>query len=384
MPRLPLISGSRVPSSRSTRTRGRSPAGDAQVARGRAGRRPRGPALSALRPRRSPTWPPAEAERRSSSSRRSLPLPGRPSIRGAAPSGPSSRSSRRSVCRRTAARSSSPEASSVVPGGGSVRPSSPARRPGISAAPSRCTTPRRPTSRPLDIDGGPSVGMHPSLLAADLIVSMTAAETSERGGPCALLDACAAEVIASPPPAQSLLAPSLSPTGTLAGKVAAALARRTAVTSVSLVLDHPRLTGVQRLPGVPSALTALRRSPVRRIVNALPGCSATASCRACGARSRPRPSSPDRLRSRTPRLCFGASRCAGSSSRCPSTPSSSRFRGDRCTSRGSRPTRSGRRDRARACPAAVARRVTPLRGRNRDPPARLPPHLRARRRGGRT
>jgi hypothetical protein len=125
---------------------------------------------------------------------------------------------------------------------------------------------------PLELDGGAIVAVHPSLLEADLIVCLTAAETSERGGPCTLLDACSAEVIASSPPAQSLLAPSLSPTGRLAGRVTAALARRTAVTSVSLVLDHPRLTGPYRgYPASMSAVTALRRSPVRPFVNALPG-----------------------------------------------------------------------------------------------------------------
>ena len=129
-----------------------------------------------------------------------------------------------------------------------------------------------PDLAPLVLNGGPNVHVHRSLLEADLVVSLTAAETSERGGACTLLDACAAGVIASPPPAQSLLAPSLSPTGTLGGRVAAALAHRTAVTSVSLVLDHPRLTGpYSGYPAAPSAVTALRRSPVRRIVNSLPG-----------------------------------------------------------------------------------------------------------------
>jgi len=124
----------------------------------------------------------------------------------------------------------------------------------------------------LDLEGRPSVPVHPSLLQADLVVCLTAAETSERGGACTLLDACAAGVIGSAPPAQSLLAPSLSPTGALGDKVAAALARRTAVTSVSLVLDHPRLTGpYSGYPASRSAVTALRRSPVRRILNALPG-----------------------------------------------------------------------------------------------------------------
>ena len=68
-------------------------------------------------------------------------------------------------------------------------------------------------------------------------MSLTAAETSERGGAGVLLDACAAADIARPAPAPSLLAPSLSPTGILAGKVAAALAERCAVTGV---LDRAR------------------------------------------------------------------------------------------------------------------------------------------------
>ena len=129
-----------------------------------------------------------------------------------------------------------------------------------------------PDLRPLELDDGSAVRIHPALLETDLIVCLTAAETSERGGACALLSACGADRIASTPPGQSLLAPSLSPTGILAGKVGAALARRVPVTSVSLVLDHPRLSGPYRgYPSSAAAVTALRRSPVRRIVNLLPG-----------------------------------------------------------------------------------------------------------------
>jgi Lactate racemase N-terminal domain len=126
--------------------------------------------------------------------------------------------------------------------------------------------------RPLELEGAEPVRIHGALLDADLVVCVTAAETSERGGACALLGACAAETIASAPPAPSLLAPSLSPTGVLAGTIAAALARRTAVTGVSIVLDHPRLTGRHRgYPSSPDAVAALARSPIRRFVNALPG-----------------------------------------------------------------------------------------------------------------
>ena len=129
-----------------------------------------------------------------------------------------------------------------------------------------------PDLRPLELEGAAPVRIHSALLDADLIVCVTAAETSERGGACALLGACAAEAISSAPPAPSLLAPSLSPTGVLAGKIAAALTRRTAVTGVSIVLDHPRLTGRYRgYPSSPDAVAALARSPLRRLASTLPG-----------------------------------------------------------------------------------------------------------------
>ncbi len=126
--------------------------------------------------------------------------------------------------------------------------------------------------RPLELLNATPVRIHGALLDADLVVCVTAAETSERGGPCTLLGACAAEAIASVAPAPSLLAPSLSPTGVLAGKVATALARRTAVIGVSIVLDHPRLLGRHRgYPSSPQTRATLARSPARRLLNAFPG-----------------------------------------------------------------------------------------------------------------
>ena len=129
-----------------------------------------------------------------------------------------------------------------------------------------------PELRFLELEGAPPVRVHPALLDADLVVCVTAAETSERGGACTLLGACAAEDIASVAPAPSLLAPSLSATGVLAGRVAAALARHTAVTGVSIVLDHPRLAGRYRgYPSSPHALESIARSPLRRLLNVSPG-----------------------------------------------------------------------------------------------------------------
>ena len=125
---------------------------------------------------------------------------------------------------------------------------------------------------PLVVEGEGTIRIHEALLGADLVVCVTAAETSERGGPCALLAACGAETIASASPAPSLLAPSLSPKGVLAGRVEAALARRSAVMGVSLVLDHPRLMGsYSGYPSSPEATAALARSPIRRLHNLLPG-----------------------------------------------------------------------------------------------------------------
>ena len=139
-------------------------------------------------------------------------------------------------------------------------------------------------------------------------------------------------------PAPSLLAPSLSPTGVLAGRVAAALARRTAVTGVSIVLDHPRLTGRYRgYPSSPRALTSLAHSPLRRLVNVLPGADpqrGAAAARA-GAHRRRR---PRRATRRLPRRGAPARRLAARRSRWPSssTRSSCRSRGCRCTSPASR------------------------------------------------
>ena len=128
-----------------------------------------------------------------------------------------------------------------------------------------------PELQPLELDGSLPVRIHRSLLDADLVICVSAAETSERGGASTLLGACDAASIVSVAPAPSLLAPSLSPTGVLAGKVAAALSRRTPLTGVSIVLDHPRLAGrYHGYPSSPAAVAALARSPLRPLGNMLP------------------------------------------------------------------------------------------------------------------
>ncbi|MCY7304326.1 MAG: nickel-dependent lactate racemase [Thermoleophilia bacterium] len=129
-----------------------------------------------------------------------------------------------------------------------------------------------PELEQLDLGGAVSVTIHRALIEADLVVCVTAAETSERGGASALLSCCGASTIAAAKPAPSLLAPAHSPTGALAAALAAALNRRTRVIGVSLVLDHPHMTGSHRdYPSSPQALTSLARSPLRRVLNVLPG-----------------------------------------------------------------------------------------------------------------
>lgn len=123
----------------------------------------------------------------------------------------------------------------------------------------------------VELGGGAPVRMHRALLEADLVVCVTAAETSERGGACALFQCCGESTIAAAEPALSLLAPSHSPIGALAAAIASRLTSRTAVIGVSVVLDHPHLTGSHRgYPSSPPALASLARSPLRRLLNILP------------------------------------------------------------------------------------------------------------------
>jgi len=124
----------------------------------------------------------------------------------------------------------------------------------------------------MDVGGSTPIPIHRALTQADLIVCVTAAETSERGGACALLSCCGASTIAATGPARSLLAPSHSPTGVLAATIATALNRKARVVGVSLVLDHPHMTGSHRdYPSSHQSLASLARSPLRRILNVLPG-----------------------------------------------------------------------------------------------------------------
>lgn len=116
-----------------------------------------------------------------------------------------------------------------------------------------------------------AVRMAGAALDADLVITISAAETADRGGAAALLAACDADTITLSPPAPSLLEPASSPTVRLAAAIEKALSSRVPVMGVSLVLDHPRLTGRYRgYPWSASTLRATARSPLRPLLNLLP------------------------------------------------------------------------------------------------------------------
>jgi hypothetical protein len=89
----------------------------------------------------------------------------------------------------------------------------------------------------------------PAVASAALVVVVSAAQTVLHGGPAALLGAAGPEP-ARGATAESLLATSTAPGWRLALALERALAARTPLFGVSLVLDHPRLTGSLR--GYPS------------------------------------------------------------------------------------------------------------------------------------
>lgn len=107
---------------------------------------------------------------------------------------------------------------------------------------------------------------------AELVLVVSSAETVVDGGPGALLAACDAATVRSAATAQSLVQASGEPVWRLALSVEEALAARVELLGVSLVLDHPRLTGRFRdYPHEPASLEHVLRSPFRRLHALLPG-----------------------------------------------------------------------------------------------------------------
>ena len=124
---------------------------------------------------------------------------------------------------------------------------------------------------PVAVHEGHPISGDRALVETDAVVVVSAAETIVHGGPGALLAACDAPAIRSVAAATSLLQASGTPEWRLALAVESGLASKVALTSVSLVLDHPRLGGVLRdYPHDETSLERVRRSPLRRGLSALP------------------------------------------------------------------------------------------------------------------
>jgi hypothetical protein len=128
-----------------------------------------------------------------------------------------------------------------------------------------------PDLAPVTVHEGHPITGDRALVETDAVVVVSAAETIVHGGPGALLAACDALAIRRAAAATSLLQASGAPEWRLALAVESGLASKVALTSVSLVLDHPRLGGVLRgYPHDESSLEQVRRSPLRRGFSALP------------------------------------------------------------------------------------------------------------------
>jgi hypothetical protein len=113
--------------------------------------------------------------------------------------------------------------------------------------------------------------VHPALVETDLVLVVSAAESVLHGGPSALIGATCAETLRAAD-AYSLLEPRASSGWRVAVELERALARRTGLIGVSLVLNHPRFSGpVHGYPYEPEALERLAASPLQRLYRVLPG-----------------------------------------------------------------------------------------------------------------
>jgi hypothetical protein len=125
----------------------------------------------------------------------------------------------------------------------------------------------------LELDGTagqPPLRVSPALVETDLVVVVTAAESVLHGGPAALLAAAGAGELRAAG-AHSLLETTASQGWQLAVTLERALALRVPVIGVSLVLNHPEISGVLRgYPYEPEALERIARSPLRYVFSALP------------------------------------------------------------------------------------------------------------------
>jgi hypothetical protein len=118
---------------------------------------------------------------------------------------------------------------------------------------------------------GVALRVNRALVETDVVVTVTAAESVLDGGAAALLAAANPEALRAAG-ASSLLETRGSTGWELALALERLLARRVPLLGASLVLNHPRLTGAYRgYPFERGAYGPIVRSPLRRLMNAMPG-----------------------------------------------------------------------------------------------------------------
>jgi len=123
----------------------------------------------------------------------------------------------------------------------------------------------------LDAHSRPPLRVNRVLVETDLVVVVTAAESVLHGGPAALLGAAGGDALRAAG-AYSLLETAASQGWHLGLALERALARRVPVIGVSVVLNHPVISGALRgYPYDPEALERIARSPLRYVFGALPG-----------------------------------------------------------------------------------------------------------------
>ncbi|HZS31672.1 MAG TPA: lactate racemase domain-containing protein [Gaiellaceae bacterium] len=123
---------------------------------------------------------------------------------------------------------------------------------------------------PVDEDEEPALRVAPELVDTDLVVVVSAAESVLHGGPATLLAAANADA-QRPALADSLLETGGSDGWLLATRLEHALAARVPLLGVSLVLNHPHGSGPLRgYPYEADAVERIAHSPLRRVFSAAP------------------------------------------------------------------------------------------------------------------
>lgn len=122
----------------------------------------------------------------------------------------------------------------------------------------------------LDDNTRPALRVNRALVETDLVVTVTAAESVLHGGPSALLNAAGADAVRAAG-AYSLLETTAAQGWHLALRLERALAERVPLLGVSLVLNHPDLSGALRgYPYDEQAADRIARSPLRYAYTGLP------------------------------------------------------------------------------------------------------------------